>query len=71
MEKEGVGAGRLETVIAKFVAEDVPHALDAATDSVPELELFTRLIAFVVDVPVQPLGNVQVYELAPDTAAVE
>ncbi len=71
IENNGVGAGKFETVIAKVEAEDVPQAFVAVTESEPELELLTRLIEFVVEEPVQPLGSVQVYEFAPLTAATE
>ena len=55
----GVGAGRLETVMAKLAAEEVPQALVAVTDKVPELVLFTKFRFVVEEEPVQPAGSVQ------------
>ena len=37
----------------------------------PLVALAVALIEFVVDVPVQPPGNVQVYDVAPATAVIE
>ena len=40
----------------------------AATVTLPDVALGVAEILVVVDVPVQPPGKVQVYEVAPDTA---
>ena len=41
-------------------AADVPHVLDAVTEMFPLVALAVAVIELVVDVPVQPPGNVQV-----------
>jgi hypothetical protein len=45
--------------------------LFAVTEMFPLVELDVALIEFVVEVPVQPEGNVQTYDVAPVTAATE
>ena len=45
-------------------AAEVPHALDADTVIVPPLAPDVTLIVFVVEDPVQPPGNVQLYDVA-------
>ena len=52
--------GIVFTVIAKLAAELFPQALFAVTVIFPDVELAVVEILFVVDVPVQPPGNVQV-----------
>ena len=49
-----------------------PHALTARTHKLPVLYVVEKLkvILLVVDVPVAPLGNVQVYDVAPLIAGV-
>ena len=67
---EGVfGTALMET--AKVLADELPQALLADTEIVPPVIPVTAEIVLLVDVPVQPLGSVQVYELAPDTAGTE
>ena len=46
---------------------ELPQALLAVTEIVPPVEPALVTIASVVDVPVQPLGKVQVYDVAPLT----
>ena len=53
-------AGMVFTTIACDAADDVPHALLAVTVTLPEVALAVAVIELVVDVPVQPLGNVHV-----------
>lgn len=53
-------AGIVFTVMACDDAADVPHALVAVTVMLPAVELAVAVIELVVDVPVQPLGNVHV-----------
>ena len=48
------------TVMAKVDAVDDPQALLAVTLTLPEVALVVVVILVVVDVPVQPPGNVQV-----------
>ena len=53
-------AGMLFTVIGKVVATLLPHALLAVTVMFPLVALAVAVIEFVVEVPLQPEGNVQV-----------
>ena len=53
-------AGVAFTTIAWEDAADVPHELVAVTVTLPLVELAAAVIELVVDVPVQPLGNVHV-----------
>lgn len=53
-------AGVAFTVTAEIRADDCPHTLLAVTAMLPLLELAVAIIEVVVDVPVHPLGNVQV-----------
>ena len=53
-------AGVVFTTIACEAAADVPHALVAVTVTFPAVALAITVIELVVDVPVQPLGNVHV-----------
>ena len=56
----GVGV----TVTLSVCAIDAPHALFAITDTFPLVKLEVVVSVFVVDVPVHPLGVLQVYEVA-------
>jgi hypothetical protein len=58
------------TVMANVCVEDAPHVLLADTKTFPLVALADVVIEVDVEVPVQPLGNVQVYEMAPLTAAM-
>ena len=53
-------AGVAFTTIACDEADEVPQALLAVTVMFPEVVLAIAVIELVVDVPVQPLGNVHV-----------
>ena len=53
-------AGLVFTVMANVCADDEPQALFAITVMLPAVEEAVVLIELVVDVPVQPLGMVQV-----------
>ena len=53
-------AGELSIVIACDDADEVPHPLLAVTVTLPAVEFAIAVIELVVDVPVQPLGNVHV-----------
>ena len=53
-------AGIVFTTIACDEAVDVPHPLLAVTVTLPAVAFATVVIELVVDVPVQPLGNVHV-----------
>jgi hypothetical protein len=64
-------AGIVFTVIAKLAAEEFPQALFAVTVMFPLVELAVVFIELVVEVPLQPPGNVQVYDVAPATAVIE
>ena len=59
------GSGFVVTV--KFCAVDEPQELFAVTVISPPVPFAVARILFVVEVPFQPLGNVQVYEVAPFT----
>ena len=60
--------GILFTVIAFVWTVEEPHPLFAVTVILPLLVPAEIEILFVVELPVHPLGNVQVYAVAPDTA---
>ena len=49
---------------------EVPQELFAVTDIVPPLAPAVAVIEVVVDDPLHPEGNVQVYDVAPDTASM-
>ena len=53
-------AGVAYMVMACEEADDVPHPLLAVTLTLPAVEFAIAIIELVVDVPVQPLGNVHV-----------
>jgi hypothetical protein len=53
-------AGVVFTKIVCDAAAEVPHALVAVTVTFPPVAFAVVVIELVVDVPVQPLGNVQV-----------
>ena len=58
----------------KVLEVDVPQAFVADTDSVPEIK--DEGISMEMEVPLftvrlQPAGTVQLYEVAPETAAME
>ena len=64
-------AGTLFTIMANdFIADD-PHPLFALTVIFPFVLLETVLIETELDVPVQPDGSDQVYDVAPDTGLTE
>jgi hypothetical protein len=51
--------------------EELPQLLLAVTETVPPAEPAVAMMLVVADVPVQPLGNDHVYDMAPVTAAIE
>ena len=53
-------AGAVFTTMACDEAAEVPQALVAVTEILPAVALAVAVIELVVDVPVQPLGNVHV-----------
>ena len=61
-------AGVVFTVIASVCANELPQPLLAVTVMLPAVVLAVVVILFVVDVPLQPPGKVQVYDVAPLTA---
>ena len=52
---------------ASVCAALVPQALLATTEIVPPVVVAVAVMLGVVDVPVQPPGNVHVYDVAPLT----
>ena len=58
------------TLTNNVFAADEPHTLSAVTETFPLLDPAIVLIESVVEDPVQPEGNVQVYDVAPLTAAM-
>ena len=65
-------AGAAAMVLTVTVcAVELPHELFAVTEMVPPVEPAVVIIVAVVDVPVQPLGKVQVYDVAPFTGFTE
>jgi len=63
--------GMVFTVIAKFCAAEDPQALVAITEIVPLVASAVAEIELVVDVPLQPPGKVQEYELADGSLITE
>lgn len=63
-----VGLGATDT--ANVEAGEVPQPLIADTRTLPEAVPVVAEMELVVDVPDQPPGNVQLYELAPETVAM-
>ena len=63
--------GAVAAVTARVVANDVPQAFDAVTETVPLVAVGIAETDAVVDVPVQPEGSVHVYDVAPVTAPTE
>ena len=49
---------------------EAPQELFAVTDIVPPLEPGIVVIDLEEELPLHPEGNVQVYEVAPDTASI-
>jgi hypothetical protein len=58
--KSTIGAGRLETVMSNEAEAEDPHPFEATTEIFPLLVEERILIDRKVDVPVHPLGKVQV-----------
>ena len=57
------------TVTLSVCAGEVPHELVAVTNRLPLVALAVVVITLEVDVPAQPPGFVQLYEVAPETRA--
>jgi hypothetical protein len=64
-------AGTVLMVTASVCGMEEPHALLAVTEIFPPAAPAVAFMLVVVDVPVQPPGNVQVYEVAPATGEIE
>ena len=58
-----------EGVTAKVDGVVLMHGPTATTVTLPAVALGVAEIVLVVELPVQPPGNVQVYEVAPATVA--
>ena len=63
-------AGTVFIVIASVCGALAPQALFAVTEIVPPAAPTVAETEFVVDVPLQPPGNVHVYEVAVGTAVI-
>ena len=63
-------AGAVFTVTFNVCGPEEPQLLLADTVISPPEILATVTMAFVVDVPVQPVGKVHVYEVAPATSDI-
>ena len=61
-------AGAAAVVTVNVCAVVLPQVLLAFTVIVPPVVVGVAVILLVVELPLQPLGNVQVYEVAPFTA---
>jgi hypothetical protein len=59
--------GAALTVKANVETAEVPQVLLALTVILPPVEPVVTFMLLVVEVPVHPLGRVQVYEVAPPT----
>ena len=64
----GIEGAAATTPTASVCAVELPHALLAVTEIEPAAEPAVTMMVEVVEVPLQPLGNVHVYEVAPFTA---
>ena len=60
-------AGSVVRVTANVLAVPVPQALFPETEIVPAVDPTVVVILVVVDVPVHPVGNAQIYVVAPLT----
>lgn len=64
-------AGGLLTATVRVCGADVPQALLATTAMFPLVLDAVAAMELVVDVPDQPPGRVQAYEVAPGTDGIE
>lgn len=55
------------TVMLAMEGMEVPHEFTATTDITPPVLPIVAVIVLVVELPVEPEGNVHVYEVAPAT----
>lgn len=63
-------AGMVFTVTDNDCTADEPQLLFADTVTFPLVVLAVAVMELVMEVPAQPLGNVQVYDVAPDTEVI-
>jgi len=66
----GVGSAA-EAVTLRILGAELPQELLAVTDTVPPFTPIVLMMVLLVDVPVQPFGSDQVYEVALLTGATE
>lgn len=64
-------AGAEPKLTANVWADELPHALFAVTVTLPPPVPAVAFILLVVELPLQVLGSVQVYDVAPLTDATE
>ena len=62
--------GIARVVTARVLAGPVPQELTATTEIFPLALPVVTVIEVVFDVPVQPVGNVQTYKVAPLTGNI-
>ena len=63
-------AGAVLTATANDCAAEVPQLLLAETETFPPVEPAKAVMELVVEEPVQPLGNIHVYDVAPVTVVI-
>ena len=63
-------AGSGVTVMPNVRALLIPHEFSAVTEIVPPVVPAVISIDSVVELPLNPDGNAQVYEVAPDTVGI-
>src|SRR5664280_2165276 len=65
-----VTAGFEASTIFNVLGTLEPQVLSAVTEMVPPVAPTVAVIEFELELPLQPDGKVQVYEVAPDTAEI-
>ena len=63
-------AGVVQVETLNVLGAEEPHELFAVTEIVPPLAPAVAVIEVLVEEPLHPDGNVQAYDVAPDTAPI-